>query len=87
MQVLTLRINFAKCDFFGFEHCGKLSTLFRAVVVVKWSAYLPSIRQSEFETRWRPHFLSVKIVFEKNENKQKEAGVGPLKKPYNVQLD
>ena len=49
-----------------------------AVVVVKWSACSPSNRRSEFESRWSLQFFC-KIVFEKYENKQKEAGVGPLK--------
>ena len=50
-------------------------------MVVKWSGWCcPLIRRSEFESRW---FISAKFVFEKNENKQKEAGVGPFfKKIY-----
>ena len=35
------------------------------------------LRQSEFESRWGLQFFC-KIVIEKNENKQKEAGVGPF---------
>ena len=47
-------------------------------MVVKWSGWCcPLIRRSEFESRW---FISAKFVFEKNENKQKEAGVGPFLK-------
>ena len=34
--------------------------------------------RSELESRWSLQFISVKFVFEKNENKQKEAGVGPF---------
>ena len=50
------------------------------VVVVKWSAcslYTPAILVRIALT---PTVFSVKFVFEKNENKQKEAGVGPFKK-------
>ena len=47
------------------------------VVVVKWSACLASFRLSEFESRWSPQFF-VKFMFEKNKNKQKEAGDGPF---------
>ena len=36
--------------------------------------------QSEFESRWRLQFFSVKIVFEKNENKQNRLGLAHLKK-------
>ena len=42
------------------------------------------LRQSEFESRWGLQFFC-KIVTEKNENKQKEAGLGPFKK--NVFID
>ena len=35
------------------------------------------LRQSEFKSRWGLQFFC-KIVLEKNENKQKEAGVGPF---------
>ena len=35
-------------------------------------------QQSEFESRWSLQFFSVKFVFEKNKNKEKEAGVGPF---------
>ena len=50
------------------------------MVVVKWSAcslYTPAILVRIALT---PTVFSVKFVFEKNENKQKEAGVGPFKK-------
>ena len=35
------------------------------------------LRRSEFDSRWSLQFFC-KIVVEKNENKQKEAGVGPI---------
>ena len=35
------------------------------------------LRRSEFESHWSLQFFC-KIVFERNKNKQKEAGVGPL---------
>ena len=41
------------------------------------------LRRSEFESRWSLQFFC-NIVFEKNENKQKEAGVGPLLKKVKV---
>ena len=47
------------------------------VVVVKWSACLPST--PTIRVRGDAYSFSVKFAFEKNENKQKEAGVGPLK--------
>ena len=36
------------------------------------------LRRSELKPRWRQQFFSVSFVIEKNENKQKEAGVGPF---------
>ena len=36
--------------------------------------------RSEFESRSSLQFISIKFVFDANENKQKEAGVGPYKK-------
>ena len=51
-----------------------------AVVVVKWSAYSPSTPTIWVRILVTPTVFSVKFVFEKNENKQKEAGVGPFKK-------
>ena len=43
------------------------------------------LQQSEFESRWGLQFFCI-IVVEKNENKQKEAGVGPfLKKTFSVE--
>ena len=38
------------------------------------------VRRSKIESHWSLQIFSVKCVFEKNKNKQKEAGVGPLKK-------
>ena len=38
--------------------------------------------RSEFESRWRLHYFSVKFVFEKNWNKQREAGVAHLFKSH-----
>ena len=48
--------------------------------VVKWSAYSPSIPIifAVFESRWGLNFI-FKILFEMNEDKQKETGVGPFK--------
>ena len=54
----------------------KNKTVRAVVVVVKWSACLPSIQQIEFESRRRLQFFSVKFVCEKNVKKQKEARVG-----------
>ena len=51
-----------------------------AVVVVKWSAYLPSIQTIRVRIPLTPTVFSVKFVFEKNKNEQKEAGVGPFLK-------
>ena len=46
-------------------------------MVVKWSASNdPSSNLADI------YSFSVKFVFEKNENKQKEAGVGPFKKVH-----
>ena len=52
-----------------------------AVVVVNWSAGSPSIPTIRVQIPLTPAVFSVKIVLEKNENKQKEAGVGTFKKP------
>ena len=43
------------------------------------------LRWSEFESRWGLQFFC-KIVIEKNENKQKEAGVGPFLKKTLLEL-
>ena len=48
------------------------------VVGVKWSACLPSTPTIRVRIPLKPTVFSVKFVFEKNENKQKEAGVGPF---------
>ena len=50
-----------------------------AVVVVKWSACSPSTPTIRVRICWGLQFFC-KIVIEKNENKQKEAGVGPFLK-------
>ena len=52
-----------------------------AVVVVNWSAGSPSIPTIRVQIPLTPAVFSVKIVLEKNENKQQEAGVGTFKKP------
>ena len=50
------------------------------MVVVKWSACSTSISTIRVQILLKPTGFSVKFVFEKNENKQKEAGVGPFLK-------
>ena len=37
------------------------------------------LRRSKFESRWCSQFFPVKFLLQKTKNKQKEAGVGPLK--------
>ena len=56
----------------------KMYPLRSVVVVVKWSACLPFILTIQFSNPAEAYSFSVKFVFEKNENKQKEAGVGPF---------
>ena len=56
----------------------KMYPLRSIVVVVKWSACLPFILTIQFSNPAEAYSFSVKFVFEKNENKQKEAGVGPF---------
>ena len=51
-----------------------------AVVVVKWSACLPSTLTIRVWIPLMPTVFSVKFVFEKNKNKKKEAGVGSFLK-------
>ena len=53
-----------------------------AVVVVKWSACLPSLRMIRVRISLTPTVFSVKNCAWINENKQKEAGVGPFLKKY-----
>ena len=48
------------------------------VVVVEWSACSPSTLTIRVRIRLKPTVFSVKFGFEKNENKQKEAGVRPF---------
>ena len=48
-------------------------------MVVKGSAFSPSIPMIRVQIPQKPTVFSVNIVFEKNENKQNDAGVGPLK--------
>ena len=50
----------------------------RAVVVVKWSACSPSTPTIRVQILLTSTVFSVKFVFEKTENKQKEAEVGPF---------
>ena len=47
-------------------------------MVVKWSACSPSTPTIRVLIPAEAYSFSVKFVFEKNENKQKEAGVGPF---------
>ena len=49
------------------------------LVVVKWSACLPSNPLIRVRIPLKPTVFSVKFEFEKNKNIQKEARVGPLK--------
>ena len=53
-------------------------TWYRAVV--KWSACSPSTPTIRVRIPLKHTVFSVKFVFEKSENKQKEAGVGPFLK-------
>ena len=48
---------------------------------VKWSAFLPILWRSEFESSWSLQFFC-EIDVEKNENKLKYAGIGQIKKQY-----
>ena len=50
------------------------------MVVVKRSACSPSTPTIRAQIPLKPIVFSVNFVFEKNENKQKEAAVGPFKK-------
>ena len=50
------------------------------MVVVKWSVCLPSTPTMRVRIPLKSTVLPVKFVFEKNENKQKVAGVGPFLK-------
>ena len=55
-----------------------------AVVVVKWFECSPSTPTMRVRILLKPTFFLQRFVFEKNENKQKEARVGPLKKLANI---
>ena len=46
--------------------------------VVKWSAYLPATPTIVVQIPLTPTVFSIKFMFEKTENKQKEAGVSPF---------
>ena len=48
------------------------------MVVVKWSACSPSTPTIRVQILLTSTVFSVKFVFEKTENKQKEAEVGPF---------
>ena len=48
-------------------------------MVAMWSACLPSTPTFRIQIPLKPTVFSVKFMFE-NENKQKEAGVGRIKK-------
>ena len=58
---------------------GKISKGW-VVVVVKWSACSPTTPTIRVRIPLKPEKFFVIFVFEKNKNKQKEAGVGPFKK-------
>ena len=49
------------------------------VVVVKWSLGSPNTPKIQIRIPLQPTAFSVKFVFEKNDNKQRESGVGPFK--------
>ena len=53
-------------------------------MVVKWPSSTPSTPTIRVRILLKPTIFSAQFVFEKNENKQKEAGVGPffLKKEW-----
>ena len=52
--------------------------LWGAMVVYKWSACLPITPTIRVRIPPKANFFSVKVVFEKNENKQKEDVFGPF---------
>ena len=47
-------------------------------MVVKWSDCLPSVPIMQVRIPLKPTSFSVKFVYEKNKNKQKEDGDGPF---------
>ena len=51
--------------------------------VVKWTACLSSILTIRVRILLKPKVVSIKFVFEKNKNLQKETEVGPSKKISN----
>ena len=53
-------------------------TKLAVVVVVKWSACSPYTTTIRVQFPLMSTVFSVKFVFEKNENKEKEGGVGPF---------
>ena len=54
------------------------------VVVVKWSAFSPSTLTIRVRIPLKPRVFSVKFVFEKTKDKQKEAGAGTFLKRIGV---
>ena len=56
-------------------------------MVVKWSVYLTSTPTIRVRIPLTSTVFSAKFVFEKNENKQKEAGVGPFLKTNTVLIN
>ena len=73
-------LNESNLSVFSFTYFLPYQTiLHRAEVVVKWSACSPSSPTIQDWIPLTPTVFSVNFVFEKNENKQKEAGVGHLK--------
>ena len=50
------------------------------MVVIRWPASLPSIPMIRVQIPLKPTVYFSKILFEMNENRQKDAGIGPLKK-------
>ena len=59
-------------------------TTMMTVVVVKWSACVPSTPTIRFGIPLKPSVFSGEFVFETNENKQKGARVGPFFKKNNA---
>ena len=59
-------------------------TLVGAGAVVKWSTCSPSTLTIRVRILLKPTAFSVQFVFEKNENKQKEAGIGPFEKTTTI---
>ena len=77
---LATKANFVTIFFnINFSPCFYAKSLkIRAVVVVKWSACSPSTPTIRVQIPLKLRVFSVEFVFDRNENKQKEARVGPF---------